>query len=102
MFLYYTRSVDPTMMHALNDLATEITRGDDDTIKAMKISLDHCHTYPDAIIKYSTIDITLGFIQIQDIIIHEMYKVEKEDISTYQKCHMNHINLMDQYYQLLK
>ena len=52
MFLYYARAVDPTMMHALNDLATEITRGDNETVKAMKHFLDYCHTHSNAMIKY--------------------------------------------------
>ena len=36
LFLYYGRAVGPTMLHALNELATKTTNGNDDTIRALK------------------------------------------------------------------
>ena len=59
MFLYYARAVDPTMLHALNELAVEVNQGDDATIKAMTHFLDYCYTHPDATIRYKASDMIL-------------------------------------------
>ena len=59
LFLYYARAVDGTMQHALNDLAIQITRGNDATLKAMNHFLNYCHTHPDATIRYYASDMQL-------------------------------------------
>ena len=59
MFLYYARAVDLTMLHALKELATEVHKGDEATIQAMKHFLDYCHTHPDATIRYKASDMIL-------------------------------------------
>lgn len=48
MFIWYARANDPTMNHALNELASETTTGNQDTIKALEHFLDYCATHPDA------------------------------------------------------
>jgi len=58
-FLYYARAVDPTMLHALNELATDITRGDEQTMKAMNHFLNYCYTHPDAGIRYQASEMIL-------------------------------------------
>ena len=58
-FLYYARAVDPTMLHTLNELAIDITRGDNQTIKAMKHFLDYCSTHPNASITYTASEMIL-------------------------------------------
>ena len=39
-FLYYARAVDCTMLHALNDLATQTHSGTQKTMKAVKTFLN--------------------------------------------------------------
>jgi hypothetical protein len=34
-FLYYARAIDTTMLHALNDLATQTTKGTEKTMQAL-------------------------------------------------------------------
>ena len=47
------------MLHALNELATEITRGDAQTIKAMNHFLNYCSTHPNASIRYKASEMIL-------------------------------------------
>jgi hypothetical protein len=47
-FLYYARAVDTTMLHALNDLATQTTKGTEKTMEAFTHFLNYCATHPDA------------------------------------------------------
>ena len=56
LFLYHLRAVDPTMMHALNDLPTAITRGTQETMKALNQFLDYCGNHSNAIIRYHASD----------------------------------------------
>ena len=51
-FLYYTRAVDYTMLHALNDLATRVNDGTQKTVKALNHFLNHCATHPEATVLY--------------------------------------------------
>jgi hypothetical protein len=51
-FLYYAQTIDNTMMHSLNALATTVSYGTNKTKSAMKHFLDYCHTNPDAIKLY--------------------------------------------------
>ena len=47
-FLYYARAVDDTMLHALNELASQQSKGTEQTIKAMLHFLNCADTHPDA------------------------------------------------------
>ena len=47
-FLYYARAVDATMLHALNDLATKVNNGTQETAKALTHFLNYCAANPDA------------------------------------------------------
>jgi hypothetical protein len=59
-FLYYARTIDDTMMHSLNALATRVSNGSTDKTKsAMKNFLDYCHTNPDAIKLYRVCEMIL-------------------------------------------
>lgn len=40
------------MMHALNELASQISNGTEKTVKAMNHFLDYCTTHPNAILKF--------------------------------------------------
>ena len=59
LFLYYARAVDPTMLHALNELSTEITIGNQETIKKLNHFLDYCATHNVATIRYYASDMIL-------------------------------------------
>ena len=52
-FLYYARAVDPTMLHALNDLATQQSKGTQKTMQALTHLLNYAATHPDATIRYT-------------------------------------------------
>jgi hypothetical protein len=58
-FLYYAQTIDGTMMHSLNALATRVSNGTDKTKSAMKHFLDYYHTNPDAIKLYRACEIIL-------------------------------------------
>ena len=58
-FLYYTRAVDCTMLHALNDLATRVKDGTQKTVKALNHFLDYCATHPEAVVLYRASDMVL-------------------------------------------
>ena len=58
-FLYYARAIDSTMMHALNDLATQITTGTMSTTKAIDCFLNYAATHPNASITYYASDMIL-------------------------------------------
>jgi hypothetical protein len=58
-FLYYTRTIDDTMMHSLNALATRVSNGTNKTKSTMKHFLDYCHTNPDAIKLYRACEMIL-------------------------------------------
>jgi hypothetical protein len=50
--LYYARSVDPTVLIPLNDIATEQTKATEKTQAATNQMLDYLSTHPDATIRY--------------------------------------------------
>ena len=58
-FQYHTRAIDPTMIVAVNELASEQAAPTEKTIKKCKIILDYAHTYPDPKIRYHAIDMCL-------------------------------------------
>ena len=58
-FLYYARAIDSTMMHALNDLASQVTLGTMKTEEAQACFLNYCATNPDASIVYYASDMII-------------------------------------------
>ena len=50
IFLYYVRALDPTMLHALNDISRIQARPTKDTMEKAIWFLDYSATYPNAII----------------------------------------------------
>ena len=57
--LYYARAVDPTMLVALNGLASAQTKATSTTADALVHLLNYCTTYPDATIQYHASDMIL-------------------------------------------
>ena len=58
-FLYYARAVDCTMLHALNDLATQTHSGTQKTMKAVAHFLNYCASNPEAATLYRVSDMIL-------------------------------------------
>jgi hypothetical protein len=58
-FLFYGCAVDPTLLHALNDLASAQTKGTQATADAMIHILNYLATHPDATIRYYASDMAL-------------------------------------------
>ena len=58
-FLYYARGIDDTMMHSLNDLATQTNNGTQMTAVAITYFLNCCASNPDAITLYRASDMIL-------------------------------------------
>jgi hypothetical protein len=57
--LYYARSVNPTVLMPINDIATEQTKVTDKTQAATNQLLDYLATHPDATIRYHASDMIL-------------------------------------------
>ena len=49
--LYYSRAVDPTMLPALNEIATEQAHPTENTKTKCKMLLDYAAIYPDSKIR---------------------------------------------------
>ena len=60
-FLYYGRAVDPTVLIALNDLATYQAAPTIDTLKHSKMLLDYLATYPNAKLRFYAGNMKLHF-----------------------------------------
>ena len=58
-FLYYNRAVDYNMLHALNDLATRVTKGTQQTMKALKHFFNYCAANSEATVLYRASDMIL-------------------------------------------
>ena len=58
-FLYYARAIDNTIIHVLNDLASQVTSGTMKTGEAQECFLNYCATNPDATIKYRASDMII-------------------------------------------
>ena len=58
-FLYYARAIDSTMMHALNDLASQVTVGTMKTEEAQPCFFNYCATNLDASIIYYARDMII-------------------------------------------
>lgn len=59
IFLYYGRAIDNTMLHALNDMASQIAMGNKKTNEAIECFLDYAATHPETEIKYVASDMVL-------------------------------------------
>lgn len=59
VFLYYGRAIDNTMLHALNDMASQIATGNKKTDEAIECFLDYAATHPETEIKYVASDMVL-------------------------------------------
>jgi hypothetical protein len=57
--LYYSRAVDPTMLPALNEIATQQAKPTINTLKKCRRLLDYCATYPNAILRFHASDMIL-------------------------------------------
>ena len=59
-FLYYTRSVDPTMITALSTITTQQSSPTEKTMQKVKQFLDCASTHLNAIITYHASDMVLA------------------------------------------
>jgi hypothetical protein len=59
-FLYYARAVDPTILMALANIATQQAAPTENTKKRVNQFLDYMWTHPDAIICYRASDMILN------------------------------------------
>ena len=59
-FLYYARAVDPTILMALSDIATQQNKPTDNTRKRVDQLLDYMATHPMAKIRYKASDMVLN------------------------------------------
>eukprot|EP00804_Cyclotella_cryptica_P024278 CCRYP_012561-RA/>CCRYP_012561-RA protein AED:0.25 eAED:0.27 QI:0/0/0/1/1/1/3/0/611 len=59
-FLYYSRATDPTIAHALSELATQQAHATENTLQRCKHFLDYMTTHPDARICYHASDMILN------------------------------------------
>jgi len=57
--LYYARAVDHTMLHALNDISINTSKGTEATLEAMVYLLNYAATHPSAEIIYRASDMIL-------------------------------------------
>jgi hypothetical protein len=57
--LYYARAVDPTMLHAINDISLNTSKGTEATLDATMFLLNYAHTHPNAEIIYRASDMIL-------------------------------------------
>ena len=58
-FLYYGRAVEPTILPALNEIATFQAKPTDDTVKRTNMLLDYMYTYPTAVLRHYAGDMQL-------------------------------------------
>eukprot|EP00804_Cyclotella_cryptica_P018372 CCRYP_015481-RA/>CCRYP_015481-RA protein AED:0.17 eAED:0.17 QI:0/0/0/1/1/1/2/0/862 len=59
-FLYYARATDPTIPHALSELATQQSNATEQTLKRCHHFLDYMATHPNARIRYHASDMILN------------------------------------------
>ena len=57
--LYYARAVDPTMLHAINDISRSAAKGTEATLAATVHLLNYAHTFPNATTIYRASDMVL-------------------------------------------
>ena len=59
-FLYYARAVDPTMMVALNSIASDQAASTEATLEKTLYFLDYVASHPDAVLTYTASDMVLN------------------------------------------
>ena len=59
-FLYYTRAIDLTILHALSAIASEQAKPTEKTLKRVHQLLDYMHTNPNAVIQFRASDMILN------------------------------------------
>ena len=57
--LYYARAVDPTMLHAINDISLQSANGTEATLDAVMYLLNYAHTNPGSEVIYRASDMIL-------------------------------------------
>ena len=55
-YQYYTKGIDPTMIVAVNELASQQSAPTQETVKKCNMLIDYAHTYPNTTIRYHAID----------------------------------------------
>ncbi len=58
--LYYTRAVDMTVLMALSTIASEQTKGTEQTMEKALQVLDYLATHPDATIRFRVTDMVMN------------------------------------------
>ena len=58
-FLYYARAIDTTMLHAINDIGSAVTKGTVATQQAVQHFMDYAHSNPDGEIIFRASDMQL-------------------------------------------
>ena len=59
-FLYYSHVMDPTILTALNEIATQQVKSTITTEKKAQILMDYLSTYPNAKLRYYAVDMILN------------------------------------------
>jgi len=59
-FLYYARAIDATILMALSEIAQQVSKPTENTMKRVKQFLDYMSTHPDAKIRYRASDMILN------------------------------------------
>ena len=58
-FQYYMKGIDPTIIVAVNDLASQQSEPTQETVKKCNRIIDYEHTYPNATIRYHASEMCL-------------------------------------------
>lgn len=58
-FHYYGQGVDPTILPALHEIASQQSKPTKDTLERTDMLMDYLHTYPEAVIRFYTSDMQL-------------------------------------------
>ena len=58
-FLWYARTIDNTMLHALNNIGSTVTKGTKATQRAIRHFMDYVHSNPNAEIRFCASDMIL-------------------------------------------
>lgn len=59
VLLHYGRAIDSTLLVTINSLASEQTRGTENTMKGVTQLLNYCATHPDAVVRFEASDMAL-------------------------------------------
>ncbi len=58
-FRFYAQGVDPTILPALHEIASQQSKPTQDTLERTNMLMDYLHTYPEAVIRFYASDIQL-------------------------------------------